>query len=274
MKEEALALVEGVGDPGEKLNLLREYVQALVLRSLHESEAFRSIAFVGGTALRFIFGLPRFSEDLDFSLEKEECYAPEKWLNKVKSDLSLAGLDLSVSWKDSTTVGKAWIKVGRLLHEAGLAGMPEQKLSIKVEIDTRPPDGAVVEKKVITRHRVIALQHYSMDSLMAGKIHAILTRKYGKGRDWYDLLWYRGHRPPQEPNLMQLQNALDQTQGDGVVDAMNWKTETVKRMEELDWVKLVRDVELFLERREDVGLMTMENMRSILGEDVGDEESA
>ena len=64
MKEEALALVRGVTDPGQALNRLREYLQVFVLRSFHESEAFRPLAFVGGTALRFLHGLPRFSEDL------------------------------------------------------------------------------------------------------------------------------------------------------------------------------------------------------------------
>ena len=67
MKEQALALVRSATDPGQGLNRLREYIQVLVLRSLHECEAFRPLAFVGGTALRLLHGLPRFSEDLDFT---------------------------------------------------------------------------------------------------------------------------------------------------------------------------------------------------------------
>ena len=68
MKEQALALARSAADPGQSLNRMREYLQALVLRSLYESEAFRPLAFLGGTALRFLYDLPRFSEDLDFSL--------------------------------------------------------------------------------------------------------------------------------------------------------------------------------------------------------------
>ena len=56
MKEQALSLVQGMDDPDQALNRLREYLQALALRSLHESEAFRPLAFVGGTALRFSMG--------------------------------------------------------------------------------------------------------------------------------------------------------------------------------------------------------------------------
>lgn len=69
MKDELLGDVAKVENPTQKLNLMREYLQAVALRSLHESEAFKNLAFVGGTALRFIYSLARFSEDLDFSLE-------------------------------------------------------------------------------------------------------------------------------------------------------------------------------------------------------------
>lgn len=54
MKDQALAIARGATDSGMAMNLLREYLQAFVLRSLHDCEAFRSLAFVGGTALRFL----------------------------------------------------------------------------------------------------------------------------------------------------------------------------------------------------------------------------
>jgi len=68
MKEQALMIAKQFNNPGEKLNRLREYLQTFILHSFHESEAFANLAFVGGTALRFLFQLPRFSEDLDFTL--------------------------------------------------------------------------------------------------------------------------------------------------------------------------------------------------------------
>lgn len=103
-----------------------------------------------------------------------------------------------------------------ILKEVGLAGVPEQKLSIKFEIDSNPPCGGVSEVGIINRHAMFALRYYDLPSLMAGKIHALITRKYAKGRDWYDLVWYRARRPAVEPNLEFLQNALDQRQGKDV----------------------------------------------------------
>lgn len=84
MRDVALDLALCVPDPAKRLNVLREYVQACVLRSLHESEAFRCLSFVGGTALRFLYALGRFSEDLDFSLEMSEGYEPVLWLRESR----------------------------------------------------------------------------------------------------------------------------------------------------------------------------------------------
>lgn len=264
MKEQALALAQGAGDPGAALNRLREYLQALVLRSLHECEAFRPLAFVGGTALRFLHGLPRFSEDLDFSLVTSDGYDAKAWLSKVKRDLALAGFDPEVTWNDRKTVHTGWVRVAGVLQEAGISAMPGQKLAIKVEIDTRPPAGARCERRVVTRHLTFLVQHYDLPSLLSGKLHALLCRKYAKGRDWYDLLWYLSQRPPVTPNMPLLQNALDQTQGPGNRKATDWKTLTKARLERSDPTALAADVRPFLERPQDAALLTPENLWTLL----------
>ena len=264
MKDEAIELLRDEADPARAMNLLREYLQALVLRSLHESEAFTKLAFVGGTALRFAYGLPRFSEDLDFSLENVARYEPERWLQKVKRDLGLAGLDLGIKWNANTAVHKAWLRWEGILHGAGISPHPGQKLAIKLEIDTRPPAGAVCERRLVTRHRILALNLYNLPSLMAGKCHALITRGYPKGRDWYDLLWYLGRESAVSPNLIQLQHALDQTQGDGAVDAARWKSLILERLQATDATKLAADVAPFLEHSEDAGMLTSENLSAAI----------
>jgi predicted nucleotidyltransferase component of viral defense system len=264
MKNEVLQLVHGESNPSQKLNLLREYLQALTLRSLHESEAFSNLAFVGGTALRFAYGLQRFSEDLDFSLETVAGYNPEIWLKKIKNDLTLASFDVSVSWSRRTTVHKSWIKCAGILKETGLSPYSEQKLSIKLEIDTNPPAGAICRSQIITRHRLLALKLYDLPSLMAGKIHALITRGYPKGRDWYDLLWYCGRRPKVEPNLIQLHNALVQTQGKDVYSANDWKNICLSRVKRLDASALVKDVSPFLEHPDDAKMLNINNFKLTL----------
>jgi predicted nucleotidyltransferase component of viral defense system len=246
------------------MNLLREFLHALVLRSLHESEAFTKLALVGGTALRFVHGMPRFSEALDFSLEQPDGYEPERWMRKVKRDLELAGLDVSITWNAKSTVHKAWLKWEGVLREAGLSPRAGQKLAIKVEIDTRPPTGAICERRVVTRHRLLALNLHNLPSLMAGKVHAIVTRSYPKGRDWYDLLWYLGRRPVVEPNPVQLQNALDQTQGIGGLNAADWRSLALDRLRRIDAAQLAADAAPFLEHRDDGSMLTAENLSTAL----------
>ncbi|MFH1476138.1 MAG: nucleotidyl transferase AbiEii/AbiGii toxin family protein [Verrucomicrobiota bacterium] len=234
------------------------------MRSLHESEAFQCIAFVGGTALRFLCGLPRFSEDLDFSLDSSEGYAPAKWMSKTKRDLQLAGFDAVIALNDRKTVHVAWIKIFGVLKDAGLAGMAAQKLSIKLEIDTRPPFGAQTLNQVIERHRMFVVKCYDMPSLMAGKLHALITRQYPKGRDWYDFVWYRAQRPQTKPNLVLLQNALDQTQGARVFDSGKWGNYVRDKIAALDIGKIRADVQPFLERPEDAELITRGNLEAVM----------
>ena len=230
MKEQALMIAKQFNNPGEKLNRLREYLQTFILHSFHESEAFANLAFVGGTALRFLFQLPRFSEDLDFSLEAKKDYEPEKWLAKLNRDLSFAGFDAKVRSNTKKTVFVGWVDVSELLHEVGLSGHKQQKLSIKIEIDQNPPKGADFKTTVVNLHFLVAFRHYDLSSLMAGKIHALGCRQYLKGRDWYDFLWYGAKRPPVEPNLGLLQAAVDQTEKIPW-KAHNWKNHLLEKME-------------------------------------------
>ena len=264
MKEQALALIDGLSDPGQALNRLREYLQTLILASLHDCEAFRSLAFVGGTALRILYGLPRFSEDLDFSLENQKNYAGKEWMGKVKRSLTLAGFFPDVTWNESKTVHVGWVRLRGILQEAGLSAHPNQKIAIKLEIDTRPPHGAQSERRVVTHYRTFVLQYYDMSSLLAGKLHAIISRRYSKGRDWYDLLWYRSRRPPAEPNIELLQNALDQTQGTGKLKARRWRELVRSRIADLDFQAILADVRPFLERSEDSAILTKENLIALL----------
>lgn len=260
MREEALELVRRAGDPSAALNRLREFTQALVLRSLHDSQAFLNLAFVGGTALRFLYGLRRFSEDLDFCLVKTEGYAPENWLRQMKTRLKQGNMDAAVRWNARTPVHKAWIRFPGVLQDAGLSPLRDQNLSIKLEIDTRPPSGGRLERSLVDRHRLLALQHYDRPSLMAGKLHALLCRDYPKGRDWYDLLWYRAQPDPVEPNLALLQNALDQTEGTGAVDASEWKALLEERLFKWKVETLVRDVAPFLEIPDERSLFEKETL--------------
>ena len=214
--------------------------------------------------MRFLRNLPRFSEDLDFSMVSAKGYSGMEWMAKVKRDLSLAGFDPLVTWNDRKVVHTGWIRLAGLLYDAGLSALPDQKLAVKLEIDTRPPAGAHCERRIVTRNVTFLLQYYDLPSMLAGKLHAILTRKYTKGRDWYDLMWYLTQRPPIEANVKLLQRALDQTKGTDKYDARKWRELVRDKLELLDIKAVKADVHPFLERPQDAALLTRDNLSGML----------
>ena len=176
----------------------------------------------------------------------------------------MAGFDPAILWNDRKTVHTAWIRIANILNEIGLSNLPEQKLSIKLEMDTHPPAGAKLKTLIVNRHMIFSLRHHDLPSLMAGKIHALITRTYPKGRDWYDLLWYSAQRPPVLPNLKLLQNALDQTQGAGKCTATEWRRDICKRLDTLKSETLKDDALPFLEHPGEAAMLTVENLKSLL----------
>lgn len=262
MKTEALQIARQFDDPGKRLNVLREYVQAQILRSFHDAGAFTCLSFVGGTALRFVYGVPRFSVDLDFSVEVADRYKPRAWLQKLNRALRFGGYEASVSWSDHRAVHVGSVRVAGLLWELDLGSHPEQKLAVKIEIDSRPPAGAALARTVVTRHTMVALQHHDLPSLMAGKIHAVVTRAAPKGRDWYDLVWYLSHVPPVSPNRELLENALRQTRDD--LAHQDWRELLAAHIGRLDFAAARADVAPFLEHPEESEWITREHLQGLL----------
>lgn len=257
MKDRALQLVRAA-PPEAKKNVLREYLQTHILSSLQRVRSFEQLAFVGGTALRFLYGLRRYSEDLDFSLEMPEGYNFQRLLDRVRGDLVKAGFEVSIHPHEGTPVHSAFVRFPGLLAECGLSSHATQKLSIKIEVDTSPPAGANLETTVINREFLIAIRHHALPSLMAGKVHAVLSRHYTKGRDIYDLLWYLSRSDTLIPNIALLGNALVQTNWEGLaVTGETWKAAVELRLRQMDFAKIADDVLPFLESRSEQALLTL-----------------
>lgn len=266
MKDHLLSLAAAQPDPRARLNLVREYLQAHILRSAQEAGAFAALAFQGGTALRFLYGLRRYSEDLDFALERPEHDRGLEHLAKaVKRDFELSGYGVEVILRTTRAVHSAEVKFPGLLRDAGLSSDRGAKLMIRIEVDTRPPAGAVMETRLITRHFPISFRVHDLSSCMAGKIHALLSRRYAKGRDLFDLSWYLTRPDRPSPNLDLLRNALAQTRWKGPrVGLGTWRGILVDRVTSLDWPAVIRDVEPFLEDPRDRQLLDREALLSEL----------
>ena len=247
-------------------NVVREYLQARVLGALQREGAMMAIAFHGGTALRFLYGLPRFSEDLDFALEDpDRGFDIREALRRIRSGLEAEGYRVELQVKTTTAVHSGFVKFPGLLHELGLSPRREETLRIKLEVDTNPPEGAGLETTLVRRFETLRLYHHDRPSLLAGKLHAVLQRSWTKGRDLFDLLWYLSDPEWPQPNLVLLNNALLQTGWDrGAITPDNWRNVVRERVQSLDWGRVLTDVRPFVEPRADIGLLTRDNLLSVL----------
>lgn len=267
MKQELAAIVGAAGNAVAGGNLAREYLQARILLALQETGAFVPLAFQGGTALRFLYDLPRFSEDLDFALERpgRGAFELEDACTRIASRLRREGYAVHATPRPGQAVARAMVGFPGLLHELGLSPHPDQVLRIRLEVDTRPPPGAMLETTIVRRHVLLNLQHHDRASLLAGKLHAILQRSWAKGRDLFDLFWYLSDPRWPGPNLELLNNALRQTQWEGRdLNENGWRPAVRERVLALDWAAAEQDVAPFLEPGPGTSLFQRENLLGLL----------
>ncbi len=270
MKEVLRATLQSSGlDAGSAGNLVREYLQASVLDKLQTAGAMVPLCFLGGTALRLLYEIRRYSEDLDFSLHRAGAeYDLEAYVRHVVGRLRAEGFVAEASLRLDRAVQVAWLGFPGLFHDLGISRQAQAKLKIKLEVDTHPPEGATSQTSVVRKHDyVLNLQHHDKTSLLAGKLHAVLQRGHPKGRDFYDLIWYLSDRSWPAPNLTFLNNALRQTGWRGPrLTQRSWRQAVRRRLADLDWTTLRRDVEKLLARGERAGWMTGQALEQLLSD--------
>ena len=263
--------IKSVVDPNltqnQNLNRIREYLQTYFLNIIYKNKFYQNLVFTGGTSLRFIYKIRRFSEDLDFSLStKSKNYNFTDMVENILQEFKLAGYELEIKYDESLAVHSALLKFSGILFETGLSPLKGQKIAIKVEVDSNPPLGGIETSSVYNSNFMFYMLHYDLASLFAGKVHALLCREYTKGRDWYDLLWYLTKFKDLEPNFIMLNNAFAQTPRKPVeLTADNWKAEIKKIVETLDWAKVRNDVSRFLEDSSELGLLESKTFVNLLG---------
>lgn len=247
----------------ERRNRLREMLQIILLKILHESPDGKALAFSGGTALRLLHGLPRFSEDLDFSLIRPEKYGFDRLVKHVQTSLVKLALPADLKTKSEKTVHHLYVQFRGLLQDAGLSSQAGQKLPIRLEIDTKPPGGWQTAVTLLSGFQTFPVLHFDLPSSFATKLHACLYRRYAKGRDFYDLMWYLGKKI--RPNFAVLNQAIAQTQArPATLAARMLQQALLGRLAALDEKQLQHDVAPFLLHPEELKLLEFELMRQVV----------
>jgi predicted nucleotidyltransferase component of viral defense system len=245
--------------PADHVRALREVLQELALLGLWRSKFYEHAAFYGGTALRVLHGLDRFSEDLDFSLlarNPEFDLAP--YLTALETELRAFGFDVRAHEKPGaarrTAIHSAFLKAGtkrelvsirtpdaitRTIHR-------DQVLTIKIEVDTDPPPGFETDVRYVLSPIPFAVRVYALPDLFAGKMHALLCRTWKnrvKGRDWHDLVWFAANHPAL--HLAHLESRMVQSghwPGNQTLTADAWRTRMAQAIDTLNLDQARADV--------------------------------
>lgn len=247
----------------EQENVLQELMQHYVLAGLSRAGMFAEAVFHGGTCLRIIHGMNRFSEDLDFLLKQTNPeFRWQKYLERVQKDCAQEGIHFEVQDKSQAgiAVQKAFLKtdpIDKILTlELPFDRYQARKIRIKLEIDTNPPAGSSFTTSYITFPATAPLTTQSLESGFALKMHALLCRDYVKGRDWYDFVWYIARKT--KPDLDLLHRALFQQgpwAGRTLDVTAKWVAENMTAViRSVNWRAARDDVQRFLPLREQAGL--------------------
>ena len=246
----------------DRKNAMKEVMQEIVLCGLSRAGFFNKAAFYGGTALRIFYGLDRFSEDLDFSLETPDPeFDLETYVPSLTKEIKSYGLNVEITTKEKTRdsdIHSAFLKGNTKEHllmffnDEQLAGSVSgnEVIKIKFEVDTDPPAYAEFERKYRLLPAPYEVRLYDMPSLFAGKIHAVLARTWTnrvKGRDLYDYVFYLSRNT--SVNLKHLQARLIDSGTISVNEDCSLeriKTMLCDRFSAIDYAQAKRDVEPFI----------------------------
>jgi len=246
----------------DHVNALREIFQEIALCGLWRAKFFEHAAFYGGTALRVLHGLDRFSEDIDFSLiAPDEEFDLRPYCKAIQEELESWGFKTTVEVKEKSAdsaVESAFLKADTreqlLVIEAdeNIAGAMHagQRLKIKIEVDTDPPPLFKTEARFLLLPIPFSVRVYALPSLFAGKMHALLCRGWRsnvKGRDWYDLVWYvAGNTPLNLDHLGERMRQSGHLEEGETLDEESFKLLLHKKIESLDVALAANDVRRFL----------------------------
>ena len=251
MKELLLQKLAAFRSREDKLNFAREFLQELILQIIDRKGYFKNMAFVGGTALRTIYDLPRFSEDLDFAVVNPRGFTFKGMLATLKRELELSGFTVEEAVGKEKTVQSEFIKFKGLPYQLGLSEHKNEKLFVKIEIDALPPPGFITEIVMINKNFLFKVRCYEPASLFAGKLHAVLFRKYAKGRDYYDLLWFLTRKTPVNYELLSHAAAQTEKKASGM-NREALKHLLAAKIGHTDFAHIRDDVQPFLAKKEEI----------------------
>lgn len=262
------------------IRALREILQEIALLGLWRSKFFEKAAFYGGTALRILYGIDRYSEDLDFSLLKPiPNYDISRYIRTLEREIRSFGFEVSVMARKKNAespIQSAFLKADTLKHLLVVETSSEiarqiprgQVMKVRIEVDTDPPMGFNTENKFLLQPIPFSIRTFVLSDLFAGKMHAVLCRQWKsrvKGRDWYDLVWFMAHHP--QLHLAHLEQRMLQSghlkEGEHLTTE-EFFSRTSNAIDRLDVNQIKKEVEPFLKNPEALVVWSQEFFHDVV----------
>jgi len=258
---------------------IREILQQAALLGLERHGIFEKAAFYGGTALRILYGLDRFSEDLDFTLLKPD---PEfdfiPYLEGMKKELASFGFEMEVLQKKKnieTSVLSAFMKMNTIQLYLAIGDEKRsnttnhnEKIQIKLEIDTDPPPNFRIQNRLVLNPVSFYVLTFHQSDLFAGKMHAALFRAWKgrvKGRDWYDIVWYITNKIPLGLTYLDACMRQQNTLSPDVTLDRNKLLELVQeKIDAIDWESAKADMRPFISDPERLDIWSPEYFHAVI----------
>ena len=240
----------------QRLNAQHQAMQQIVLAGLQKGGFFEHAAFYGGTCLRIFHNLPRFSEDMDFSLtEKNPSIHLENYFQAIQDVFAFTGKEVVITKKEKLNFGRvesAFLKEDTSAYD--IAFRTEKTVKVKIELDTDPPLLFDTEQKLLMKPYSLMVRCFTLPDLFAGKMHALVYRNWKsrvKGRDWYDLEWYIRFNVPL--NFAHLQERIREFSGKEV-SKEEFMQLLRERLSTADINQVKQDVLPFVDRPSDLNI--------------------
>lgn len=227
---------------GYERSILREYLQYKILQAIFESNFASKLSFLGGTALRIIYGNNRFSEEIDldnFGLSWEKF---AELIERVKKFLELEGFLVQTD-SVSKDVFHCYLRFPELLYQQGLSPHHQEKILIQVDTVSQgyeyQPEIKILNKfDVFTEVRVTPL-----NLLLSQKIYTAVNRKRAKGRDFYDITFLFSKT---KPDLAFLEKKM------GIGNPEKLRNDFLERIADFNFKALAEDVAPFVIKQDQV----------------------
>lgn len=267
-----------ISDRQQKLDALREIVQQISLAGLADAGFFEKAAFYGGTCLRIFHGLPRFSEDMDFSLlNPDPEFKLESYFGGIYEAFEQVGIQVSISKKNKsqvTAIQSAFLKSETVQYDLKLE--PGRLIKIKIEVDTTPPLMFSTEHRELELPRSFSVRCFTLPCLFAGKLHALIYRAWArrvKGRDWYDFAWYVKRRIPLDYRHFVERVSNTKHERHKPMTVASLREALMQKIQSVDIREVIYDVEPFVEDDSEISVWNTDYFLSLAEQMLIDVES-